>query len=107
MDEPGPPGQRTARDPVLSLLVTGENGQAIPTVASWLAVVVLMIFMTVAIGYGVVVVREEVQDRSKPKLESALQVRLAVWLCVTRGGGECWRGACVCYCVCFVRRARR
>ena len=51
--------------------LTGENGRAVPDLASWLAVVVLVVYVCVALGYGVLVAREEVQDRNKPKLQSA------------------------------------
>jgi hypothetical protein len=44
-------------------LWTGENGQALPAVASWLAVVVLLIYIAVALGYGFVIAREELRDR--------------------------------------------
>ena len=51
--------------------LTGENGRAVPDLASWLAVVVLVVYVCVALGYGVLVAREELQDRNKPKLQSA------------------------------------
>ncbi len=50
--------------PLLHVLA-GENGQAIPDFASWMAMCVLLIYIAVALGYGVVIVREEMQDQIK------------------------------------------
>ncbi len=45
--------------------ITGLNGHAMPEAASWLAVVVLVAYITMALGYGVVVVRKELQHQRK------------------------------------------